>query len=141
MMFWLLVNIFVNLLIFTHAPKQNFVPDFYHYLPGRRKLPFSVEQRFLKIYFLPSRKGQGGWGIIMELQKLLKLNLRGSWSQVLINSTIFANFTFLISGLLCHNLASGILKCEGSLTNKIFTKSIVCRNNYMKYTTFPYPIF
>ena len=50
----------MNLFIFPHAPKQNFVPDFYHHPPGRRKLPIPVEQRFLKIYFLPSRKGGGG---------------------------------------------------------------------------------
>ena len=41
----------------------------------------------------------------MELEKLSKLNLEGCWSQVLINSTIFATFKFLVSVLLCHNLA------------------------------------
>ena len=50
------------------------------------------------------------------LTKWPKLNLQGYWSQVLINSTIFATFTFLVSVLLCHNLDSSLLKCEGSLT-------------------------
>ena len=135
----------LNLFIFPHAPKQNFVPDFYHHPPGRRKLPIPVEQRFLKIYFLPSRKGGrgggGDGGIIMELQKLLKLNLRGYWSQVLINSTIFATFTFLISVSLCHNLASSMLKCEGSLTNKIFTKKYSLQEQLHEIYNLPYPIF
>ena len=62
----------------------------------------------------------------MELKKLPKLNLRGGhWSQVLINSTIFAALTFLFSVLPCHNLVTSMLKCEGSLTNKIFTKKYI----------------
>ena len=52
----------------------------------------------------------------MELKKLPKLNLRGHWSQVLINSTIFAIFTLLVSVLFCNNPALSMLKCEGSLT-------------------------
>ena len=52
----------------------------------------------------------------MELKKLPKLNLEGYWSQALINSTIFAAFSFLVSVLLRHNLTSSILKCEGPLT-------------------------
>ena len=52
----------------------------------------------------------------MELKKLPKLNLQGYWSQVLRNSTIFATFTFLVSVLLYHNLASSMPKCEGTLT-------------------------
>ena len=52
----------------------------------------------------------------MELKKLPKLNLRGYWSQVLINSTIFATLTFLVSVLLCYNLASSMLNFEGFLT-------------------------
>ena len=52
----------------------------------------------------------------MELKKLPKLNLRGYWSQVLINSTIFATLTFLGSVLLYRNLDSSMLKCENSFT-------------------------
>ena len=44
------------------------------------------------------------------------LDMLTCWSQVLINSTIFATFTFLVSVLLCHNLHSSMMKCEGSLT-------------------------
>ena len=33
----------------------------------------------------------------MEFKKLAKLNLEGYWLQVLINSTIFAAFTLLVS--------------------------------------------
>ena len=40
----------LNLFIFTHAPKQNSPPGFYHYPPGRRELPSPPEQRFLKIF-------------------------------------------------------------------------------------------
>ena len=94
---------------FTHTPKQKSPPGFYHYPPGRRKLPIPPEQRFLKIYFSPVERGRGVR--IMELKKLPKLNLQGYWSQVLISSTIFP-----LSVLLCHNLASSMLKCEGSLT-------------------------
>ena len=50
----------------------------------------------------------------MELKKL-PINLRGYWAQVLINSTTFATFTLLVYVLLCHNLASSMLKCEGPL--------------------------
>ena len=39
-------------------------------------------------------------------------------SQVLINSTIFATFTFLAYALLCDNLASSMLKSEEYTFNK-----------------------
>ena len=41
----------LNQFIFTHAPKQNYYPGFHRYPPGRRELPISPEQRFLKIFF------------------------------------------------------------------------------------------
>ena len=50
----------------------------------------------------------------MELKNLPKLNLRGF--GVLINSIIFATFSFFISVLLCPNLTLSMLKCEGFLT-------------------------
>ena len=34
----------VNLFIFTHAPKQNSPPSFYHYSPGKREMPIPPEQ-------------------------------------------------------------------------------------------------
>ena len=50
----------------------------------------------------------------MELTKIQKL------AMVLvtgfINSTIFATSSFWVYVLLCNNLASSMLKCEGSLT-------------------------
>ena len=48
--------------------------------------------------------------------ELKKLNLEGYLLQVLINSTIFATFTFLVSVLLCYNLDSSILDWEDYLT-------------------------
>ena len=41
--------------------------------PGKRKLPIPPEQHFLKIYISSGKRGER----IMELKKLLKLNLRG----------------------------------------------------------------
>ena len=57
-----------NWIIFNHVPKQNSLPGFYHYPPGRRELPIPPEQRFLKILF-PEEKGER----IMELKKIPKL--------------------------------------------------------------------
>ena len=60
----LLENIFVSqrieLLIFTHAQKQNYFPGFYHYPQAEENYLFPPKQRFLKIYF-PQQKG--GWGV------------------------------------------------------------------------------
>ena len=80
--------------------------------PRLKEITHSSQTAFSEDLFSPSRK-EGG---VMELKKLPKLNLRGYWSQVLINSTIFATFTHSASALLCHNLASDMLKCVGSLT-------------------------
>ena len=52
----------------------------------------------------------------VELKKLPKLNLRGYWSQLLINFTVFLSFKFLVLVFSCHNLASSIRKCVGSIT-------------------------
>ena len=46
-----LVSQKIDLFIFTHAAKQNSPMGFY-YLPGRRELPISPEQHFLKIFFI-----------------------------------------------------------------------------------------
>ena len=62
---------------------------------------------------LPPYPQESG-GRIMELTKWPKLNLQEYWSQVLINSTSFATFTYLIC-FLCHNLDSSMLKCEGKM--------------------------
>ena len=103
----------LNLFIFLMTPKQNSPPDFYNYPPGRWELPIAPEQRFLKIFCPEQKRGWGDYGV----EKITKLNKgQGYWSQVLINFTIFATFTFLFYILLCYNLASSMLKCEGSLT-------------------------
>ena len=63
--------------------------------PGRRKLPVSPKQCFFKIYFSPAERGKD-----YEAEKMNKIKLRECWSQVLINSTIFAICTCLVSVLL-----------------------------------------
>ena len=72
---------------------------FYHYPLGRRKLPTPPGQRFLKIYFFPSRKGGEDYGV----EKVIKIKPTRNWSHILINSTIFATFTYLVTVLFCHN--------------------------------------
>ena len=47
----------LNLFIFNHAPKQNSLPGFYHYPPGRWELPIPPEQPFWRYFFL-RRKGE-----------------------------------------------------------------------------------
>ena len=61
----------MNLFIFTHAPKQNSPPGFYHYPPERWELPVPAEQDFLEIIFPENGGGCGGG--IMELKKIPKL--------------------------------------------------------------------
>ena len=51
----------LNLFIFTHAPKQNSPPGFYHYPPGRRELPIPPKQYFFEI-FTWGERGEGGGG-------------------------------------------------------------------------------
>ena len=77
---------------FTHSPKPNYSQVLIITLQARN-YPFLLNSTFLNSIF-PSRKGRRR---IMEQKKWL--NLRGYWSQVLINSTIFATFTFLVSVL------------------------------------------
>ena len=95
---------------FTHAPKQNFSTAFYHNPPGGRLLPIPAKKSFLKIFF-PEEKRQRGLWSWKKYQ-----NKKRYQSQVLINSTIFATFTSLAYVLLRNDLASSMLKCEGSLT-------------------------
>ena len=49
----------LNLFNFTHAPKQNSPPGFYHYPPGRQELPNFPNSIFWRYFFL-SRKGSRG---------------------------------------------------------------------------------
>ena len=64
------------------------------------------------------------------LEKCLLLSLQEYWSKVLINTTIYASFTFLVTILLYHNQDSYMLMCLGSLNEltKFSPESIVCRN-------------
>ena len=84
-------------------------PAFISTLQAEGNYPFLPNSVFWRSIFSLAEKGER----IMGLIKLPNLNVRRYWSQVLINSTIF---TFLASVLLCHNLASSMLKWEGSLT-------------------------
>ena len=63
----------LNLFIFNHAPKQNSLPGFYLYPPGRRELPIPPEQRFLKTFF-PEEKGVEDYGV-EKIPKLTKLSV------------------------------------------------------------------
>ena len=74
--------------------------------PSQKEINHFTRTAFSENLFFPQKKE----GRIIDLKKWPKLDLRGYWSQVLINSIIFAaTFTFLVSILLCHNLNSSIL--------------------------------
>ena len=75
--------------------------------PRQKEITHFTRTAFSGDLFFPRQRR----GRIIELKKWSKLNLRGYWSQVLINSTFFATCTFLVSILLCHNLDSSMLKC------------------------------
>ena len=62
----------LNLFNFTHAPKQNPTPGFYHYPPGRRELRIPLELHFLKIFFPEQNEGGGGGDYAVE--KIAKIN-------------------------------------------------------------------
>ena len=47
----------LNLFDFTHAPKQNSPPGFYHYSPGRRELPIPSRTAFSKDIFSWAERG------------------------------------------------------------------------------------
>ena len=59
----------LNLFKFTHVPKQNSPPGFYHYPLGRRELCIPPEQHFL--IFFPEQK-EGGADYVVE--KTAKIN-------------------------------------------------------------------
>ena len=54
---------------FYSCPKQNSPPCFYHYSPGRRKLPIPPKQCFLKIYISPAERGED-----YRVEKITKIN-------------------------------------------------------------------
>ena len=96
-----------NLFIFNHAPKQNSPP-------GKKEIAHSSRTAFSKNIFSWAERGGRVLRRIMELKKIPKFTR--ALVKVLKNPTIFATFTFLVYVLLCNNLASSMLKCEGSLT-------------------------
>ena len=88
----LLANAFMsqklNLFIHTHAPSKPLPQAEENYL-------FLQNSGFWKSIFSSRKGGLWSWP-----GKWPKLNLQGYWSQVLINSTIFATFIFLVFVLL-----------------------------------------
>ena len=103
--------------------KKNSPLCFYYYPPSWRELHIPPRQHFWRYFFLSRKRGGRG---------LLPKNCQNH--KFLINSTIFATFTVLVYVLLCINLASSMLRCEGSLTKliKFSVKRRMCRNNYLK---------
>ena len=96
---------------FYSCPQEKLSPRSLSLPPRQKENTHSSRTLFSEDLCFPSRKE----GEIMELKQLPKLNLHGYWSQVLINFTISATFTFFISVLLCHNLASQIFTKKNSL--------------------------
>ena len=61
----------LNLFKFTHVPKQDSPPGFYHYPLGRRELPIPAEQHFLKIFFPEQKKGGEDY-VVLKITKITK---------------------------------------------------------------------
>ena len=121
----LLANTFVSQKIesvhFYSCPQGKLSPGILSLSSRQKDITHSSRTAFSKDIFFSAERGEGRGGEDYGVEKIPKLNLRGYWSQVLIYSTIFVTFTFLIYVLLCHNLLneiiiSNLLKCEGSLT-------------------------
>ena len=96
-----------NLLIFTHVSKQNSPPGSYHFYSRQEDITHFPQAMIFENLLFPAERGKD-----YEAEKITKIKL----SQVLINPTIFATYSFLWSVLQFHNLNSTMLKCEGSLT-------------------------
>ena len=56
----------------------------------------------------------------MELKKMTKIKLVRVLATSFVKSHLLCTYHFLVSVLLCHNLDSNMLKCEGSLTQLNF---------------------
>ena len=98
----------LSLFIFCHAPKQNISPGSYDYPPPPRLSQVEENYSFLlNSLFLESIFSQQK--VNYEAQRMTKIKRARILSQVLINSTIFATFIFLVS-VFCHNLDSIMLK-------------------------------
>ena len=88
----------------SHAPEQTPSRFLLSHPHGERYYTFPQAAFWKSWYFFPDKKSRARnlWA-----EKIIKINLCGYWSQVLINPTFF------VFVLLCHNLDSGMLKCEG----------------------------
>ena len=84
--------------------------------PKKKEITHFLQTGLSENLFFTQQKGAR----IMVLKKWQKLNLRGCWLQVLINSTIFATFTFLVSHVEVW---------------RFFNILVVWRNNYMQDKT------
>ena len=98
----LLENAFVSQKIESvnfHAFKQNYPLWRFLSSPLQAEVNYSFPRNniFRKSVFPQQKKGR-----LMELKKWAKLILQENWSHVLMNSTIFAILTFLVSVSLCH---------------------------------------
>ena len=100
------MNLFILLM-----PQAKHFSRFYRHHSRQKEITHFPQTTFFENLYCPAERGR-----IMKLGKWPKLNLHGYWSQVLINSTIFATITFLVPDFLCHSLDSSMLKCEGYLT-------------------------
>ena len=99
---------------FLLLPQSKTLPQVFTINPlAERNYLFLPNSFFWRSIFSLAERGRQR---IIEMKKLPKLNLWGYWSQVLINSTIFTTFLFLMFVLLHHNLVSSMLRLEGILT-------------------------
>ena len=121
----LLTNTFVSQKIesvhFYSCPQGKISPRILSLSSRQKNITHSSRTAFSKDIFFSAERGEGGGGRGWWSWKNTKIKPTRVLSQVLINSTIFVTFTFLIYVLLCHNLLneiiiSNMLKCEGSLT-------------------------
>ena len=101
----------LSLFIFSHAPSKTLPQVFIITTPSRSGLPISPEQCFLKIYFSPAERGED-----YGAEKLTQMKLARVLGTSFDIFHYFCNLYILASVLLCHNLDSGMLKCESSLT-------------------------
>ena len=67
--------------------------------PRQKEITHSSRTAFSEDLFFPQQKGGEDYGV----EKVIKIKPTRNWSHILINSTIFATFTYLVTVLFCHN--------------------------------------